>query len=96
MHAEIRRYKGDGANALFELLEQRKSEIQSVMQTIPGFVSYSLMRTNEGGASFTVCGQKSDIEQSARIAHDWIVNNAANLSATVPEIVEGSVIVHMA
>lgn len=95
MYAEIRRYSGHGADALFDLIEELKTEVESVMRTIPGFVSYSLFRSEDGGATFTVCADKVGADQSARIAHDWIASNAGNLGTRDPEIIEGRVVVHM-
>lgn len=95
MYAEIRRYSGHGVDALFDLIEELRSEVESLMQTIPGFVSYSLIRTEGGGAAFTICNDKAGADQSARIAHDWIASNAGDLGTHEPEIFEGRVVVHL-
>lgn len=95
MHAEVRRYFGQGANDLFELIEELKTEVESLMRTIPGFVSYSLIRTADGGATFTVCEDKAGADLSARVAHDWIATNAGALGTHDPEITEGRVVVHV-
>ena len=39
MHAVIRTYCGKGAKELFNLLEQRKADVELVMRPIKGFVS---------------------------------------------------------
>jgi hypothetical protein len=95
MYAEIRRYSGQNVDALFDLIEELKSDVESLMRTIPGFVSYSLIRTDGGGAAFTVCSDKAGADQSARIAHDWIASNAGDLGTKDPEIFEGRVVVHL-
>jgi hypothetical protein len=95
MYAEIRRYSGRGVDALFDLIEERKADVESLMRTIPGFVSYSLIRTEAGGAAFTVCDSKAGADQSARIAHDWIASNAGELGTRDPEITEGRIVVHL-
>ena len=55
MHAVVRTYSGEGAKELFDLLEKRKSDVESLIRTVKGFVSYSLVRTADGGISVTVC-----------------------------------------
>lgn len=95
MYAEIRRYSGQGARTLFDLIEEFRTEIESLMQSIPGFVSYSLFRTADGGASFTICNDKAGVDQSAQIAHHWIIKNAKNLRTGDPEIVEGKIVAHV-
>ena len=43
----MRTYSGAGAKELFTLLEQRKAEVEAVMRTVPGLVSYTLVRSAE-------------------------------------------------
>ena len=95
MYAEIRRYSGLGVEALFDLIEEHKADVESLMRAIPGFVSYSLFRTDDGGSAFTVCENKAGADQSARIAHDWIASNAGELSTRAPEITEGHIVLHL-
>ena len=54
MHTVIRSYSGSGATALFDLLEERKEEVGSLIRAVTGFVSYSLVRTADGGISVTI------------------------------------------
>lgn len=35
MYAVVRTYSGAGAKELFNLLEQRKAEVEAVMRTVP-------------------------------------------------------------
>ena len=79
MHAVVRTYSGPGANELFELLEQRKGEVEDLIRPIGGFVSYSLIRTDDGGVSVTVCADKTGTDQSIQVARDWIQTNASTL-----------------
>jgi hypothetical protein len=48
MHAVVRNYSGAGAKQLFDLLEQRKVEVESVIRKVPGLVSYTLVRSGDG------------------------------------------------
>jgi hypothetical protein len=69
MHAVIRTYSGPAAKKLFDLLEERKREVESIIRPVKGFVSYSLLRTADGGASVTVCQDKAGTDESLRVRH---------------------------
>ena len=94
MYTVIRNYSGTGAVALIDLLEENKEEVERLIRTIDGFVSYSLIRTEDGGASVTVCQDKSGTDQSRQVAAEWIQENAAGLRANPPLVAEGSNILH--
>ena len=95
MHAVIRTFSGAGAKKLVDLLEGRKSEVESLIRPVKGFVSYSLVRTVDGGVSVTVCEDKAGTDESSRIAKEWIGKNASDLGVSPPTIVEGSVILQL-
>jgi hypothetical protein len=69
---------------LMDLLEGRKSEVEGIIRPVKGFVSYSLIRTADGGASVTVCEDKAGTDESSRIARDWISKNASDLGVSPP------------
>jgi len=96
MHAVIRTFTGSGANELFDLLEKRKSEVDDLMRSINGFVTYLLVRTDNGGSSITVCQDKSGTDESTRKAKEWIATNASHIPASGLAVSEGRVIVHLA
>lgn len=93
MHAVIRLYSGPGAKALFDLIEERQSEVVNIISDVSGFESYTLIRNLTGGASVTVCADKRGTDESTKAARDWIVANAKNLSLAAPTIADGEVIV---
>jgi hypothetical protein len=95
MHAVIRTYSGSGATELFDLLERRKSEVEGLMRPIPGFASYHLIKTRDGGTSVTVCQTKAGTDESLKKAKDWIAANASGIHANAPTVLEGPVIVHL-
>jgi hypothetical protein len=95
MHAVIRNYSGPAAKKLLDLIDERKSEVESLIRPIKGFVSYTLLRTAVGGASVTVCQDKGGCDESARIAREWIQKNASTISAGPPAVSEGNVITHV-
>ena len=82
MHAVIRSYSGSGAKALF-------------IRSISGFVSYSLIRTDDGGITVTVCNDKAGTDESIQAARDWIQTNASDLGIDPPSISEGQVALHL-
>ena len=95
MHAVVRSYSGTGANELFDLLEERKGEVESLIRSVTGFVAYSLIRTDDGGISVTVCQDKAGTDESLQLAKNWIQENAVDLDTSAPSVSEGSVIVQL-
>lgn len=95
MHAVVRNYSGQGAKELFDLLEQRKADVESLIRSVSGFVSYSLVRTDDGGVSVTVCRDKAGTDQSIQLARDWIQEHASDLQTSPPSVSEGSVILQL-
>ena len=96
MYAAVRTYSGPGAKELFDLLEQRKAEVEAVIRTLPGLVSYTLVRSAEGGIAVTVCEDRAAAEESTRIAKEWIKQHASELGSNLPEVDLGSVLVQIA
>ena len=94
MHAVIRSYSGHGANALFDLLEERTGDVEETMRAIRGFISYALVRTGEGGVSVTVCEDKAGTDESARRAREWVERNAADAGVGAPRVTEGPVFLY--
>ena len=95
MHAVVRSYSGAGAKALFDLLEQRKSEVEELIGGINGLVAYTLVRTDDGGVTVTVCQDKAGTDESLRIAREWIQANAADLGTSPPAVSEGPVVLNL-
>jgi len=94
MHAVIRSYSGAGAKELFGLLEERKTEVEDIIRGVAGFVSYTLIRTADGGITVTVCQDKTGTDESLQVARDWASENASDLGASPPAVSEGSVVIH--
>ena len=95
MHAVVRTYSGAGATQLFDVLEAQKSDVEAALRKVPGLVSYTLLRQNDGGMSVTVCTDKAGTDESLRVAREWIQKNASNVQANPPAVVEGSAIVQI-
>jgi hypothetical protein len=95
MHAVIRNYSGKGAKELFDVIEKNKAEVEKVIRSVKGFVSYSLARTANGGFSVTVCRDKAGTDESVRVARDWIAKNAGKTGAAAPTVSEGTVMLNL-
>jgi hypothetical protein len=95
MHAVMRTYSGKGAKELFDLLEQRKPDVEKLMRSVKGFVGYSLVRTADGGFSVSIAQDKAGADESVQKARDWVKQNAANTGASAPAVSEGSVILQI-
>ncbi len=95
MHTVIRNYSGSGATGLIDLLEDKKEEVESLIRAVTGFVSYSLVRTDGGCVTVTVCLDKAGTDESLQLAREWIQENAANLDVSPPAVTEGSNILYL-
>ncbi len=95
MHTVIRSYSGSGATGLMDLLEDKKEEVESLIRAVTGFVSYSLIRTDDGAVSVTVCQDKAGTDESLQLAKEWIQENASNLNVSPPTVAEGSNILQL-
>jgi restriction endonuclease Mrr len=95
MQTVIRKFSGKGAKELYDLLEKRTTEVEELMRSVKGFVSYTLARSGDGGFSVTVCQDKAGTDESVQKAKDWIAKNAANTGVGAPEILEGSVLIYL-
>lgn len=95
MQTVIRRYSGKGAKELFDVLEKHTSDIEKLLSSVKGLVSYTLARSGDGGFAVTVCQDKAGIDESLQKAKNWIAENARSAGAAAPELTEGSVLIHL-
>lgn len=95
MHAVVRTYSGAGAKELFDVLEERKADVEALLREVSGLQSYTLLRSSDGGISVTVCTDKAGADESVKVARDWIQKNVSNTDAKPPVVTEGSVIVQI-
>lgn len=93
MYAVARSYSGPGAHELFDVIEDRKSDVEKVLSTVNGLISYCNFRTSDGGVTVTVCEDKQGTDESTRVARDWIMENAPDIQAPPPMVSEGTVLV---
>src|SRR4051812_14640565 len=97
MHGTVRYYAGPGGKELFDVLAANKGEIENLIKGVPGFVSYVLIRSSDGGCSVTVCNDKAGCDESTRIAGQWIRDNGSGLKTPPPAamVSEGEVLVKL-
>ena len=95
MHAVTRFYSGPGARELFDLLAERKNDVEAAMRETQGFVAYTLIATEDGGMSMTVCNDKAGTDDSLERARGWIEKNAPKLNVSPPAVSEGEVILQL-
>lgn len=93
MYAVVRSYSGQGASELFDQLEQRNEEVKDLIGGVDGFVSYTALRSSEGGLTVTVCQDKTGTDESSRRAAEWVKENISAM-ANRPMITEGGTVVH--
>lgn len=79
-------YTGEGAGALYDRLFEASDEIESLMRAIPGFVSYTMARTEDGGYSLVVVENQSDLPQVGEKAGAFIRGVAAELGTVDPPV----------
>ena len=95
MHAVVRTYSGAGSKQLFDTLTERKAEVEAVLRSVPGLVSYTMVRSGDGGVTVTVCQDKAGTDESLRVARDWIQKNASGTGASPPAVSEGTVVLQI-
>jgi hypothetical protein len=95
MHAVMRSYSGKGAKELAGILEKNKAEVEKLIRSVKGFVSYSLVHTHDGVFSVSVFQDKAGADESIQMARDWIRWNAKDTGATPPLVWEGPVILQL-
>jgi restriction endonuclease Mrr len=95
MHTVVRTYSGKGAKELFDVLEKRKADVESLMRSVKGFVSYTLARSGDGGVSVTVCQDKAGTDESVQKAREWVAKNAGNTGVGAPRVSDGAVLIHL-
>lgn len=95
MQTVIRTYSGHGAKELIDVLEKNVAEVTDIIRSVPGFVSYTLARSENGGFSITVCQDKAGIDDSVQKAREWVAKNAGHTGVGAPQVVEGAVVLQL-
>jgi len=95
MHVIIRTYYGKDVKKLFAIGERHAAELQSLMRTVEGLVSYTLARDGRGGFAVTVCRDRRGLKQSLKLARGFLKKYAPEATLAAMQISEGKVITHV-
>jgi hypothetical protein len=93
MHAVVRSYSGGNASMVFDLIEGATDDVRELLGTIPGFVSYTAIRTADGGVTVTVCEDKAGTDESVKRAAGFVAERATS-PIDPPMISEGDTSLH--
>jgi hypothetical protein len=64
-----------------------------LLENVDGFVAYYWIDAGGGSmASLSVFDDKDGADESVRLAHEWVAENAAELIPNPPEVTEGLVV----
>ncbi len=89
MHGVVREYRLDPAN-VDEVIRRITEIVPSLLQPIPGFVSYALNNPGDGRLmSYSVYEDASGTQESTRRAASWVRDNIAHLLPSPHRITEG-------
>ena len=92
MFATVRSYAG--SNELANALVENESAVRALISGIGGFRAYYLIRSAGGGAvSVSVYDDEAGIEESNRVAAEWIRENLPDLEVSPPQVTSGEVVI---
>jgi photosystem II stability/assembly factor-like uncharacterized protein len=95
MHAVVRTYAGPNAAQFIDEMERNKDEIERLITAIDGLVSYTLVRTDEGGASVSVYQTKDGGDASSRAVERLVETALSADDRVTPTVSDGVVVVHL-
>tara|TARA_B100000029_G_scaffold482236_1_gene532037 strand:- start:382 stop:672 length:291 start_codon:yes stop_codon:yes gene_type:complete len=93
MHTVIRHYSGPGASELAEQISAQTKGVEAEIRSVPGVISYALVKTVDGCISITVCEDKAGADQSVKVAAEFVRDNCT-AQARPPVVSEGETIIH--
>jgi hypothetical protein len=91
MYAVLRNSSGKDATEIASFLEQNKTQVEKLLRSIHGFVSYFFVRTDDGSVSVSVFQDKASAEEGIPVQLDWIAKNAPNVGP--PVVSKGPVLI---
>ncbi len=90
MHATFRWYPDP---SLADVLASHADAIRAVIGEVPGFRSYTLVKTDQGTVTVTVCDDEAGTAESTRIAGEWLRANLPELEIAPPNVSSGAVLI---
>ena len=93
MHTVIRQYSGAGASELSDQISSQAEGVEEAIRSVPGVISYALVRTTDGCISITVCDDEVGANESVKVAAEFIRDNCT-VDANPPVVSEGETIIY--
>ncbi len=93
MHTVIRHYSGTGASDLADQISAQADGVEAGIRSVPGLISYALVRMSDGCISITVCENKAGADESVRVAAEFVRDNCT-AQASPPVVSEGETVIH--
>jgi hypothetical protein len=91
MYAAVRRYEGIKDDS--EAGRLVGETFVPLLQGVSGFVAYYWIDAGDGTmASLSVFDDKAGADESVKLAHQWIEDNAPGLFPNPPRVTEGEVV----
>lgn len=87
MYTVIRHYTG--SPGLAQELQKHSKAIETEIISIPGFIAYYFIRTDDGFASVTVCENRAGCDESTKRAANWLRQNLPDLKIGAPQVIAG-------
>ena len=89
MYAAVRRYEGITDDA--EAGRLVGESFIPLLEHVPGFIAYYWIDAG-AMASLSVFDDQAGADESVRLAHEWVQENAAALIPNPPQVTEGPVV----
>jgi hypothetical protein len=89
MHAAIRSYRVMDADAFVQWVQD---EFVQQVQTVDGFIAYYVIDGQDDTATtVTIAETAQDLQASTELADRWVVERAAHLVESAPDITAGEI-----
>jgi hypothetical protein len=93
MYAVIRRYTDAGK--LIDVMERKPQEVEQVLTSVPGFVSYHAIRDGDTLVTISVCKDERGAEATTRRAAAWVRDNVGPDAVGAPEVTVGEAFINL-
>jgi hypothetical protein len=89
MHAAIRKYPVSDVDALVKRVED---EFVDQVKAVDGFVGYYVIDGGDGTAASVTVGETAEaVEETTRLAADWVRESAVDVVEGPPDVTAGEV-----
>src|SRR5215203_1157367 len=94
MHVVIRKYAP--SPAYIEQVRPKLAHLEETMRSLPGFVSYHFVETDDGITTITITEDDRGTAESMGRAKTWMEENSPEHLPASPEVTEGHTIISAA